>query len=318
MKRLFTLALAIAVVGSITVDAQRRGRLLRPSVNMVTLTYQGMTRRYLLHVPPAPDGALVLAFHGGSESPQNLEEISGLSALADRERFIVAYPEGIGKSWADGRGTTVADRQGVDDVGFARSVVADIARSHTVDRTRVYATGASNGGIFANRLGCDAADTFAAIAPVIGTMPSAVAPGCHPSAAVAVIGVQGVADPVVPFDGGDVGGTLAGEAAGGRVESSRATQELWRSLEGCPGNLTTVLEPPRVQDGTSVTRRSYDGCRAGAGVVWYEVAGAGHRWYPHESRGLEERMARRALGVSSQNIDASYVIWQFFAGHPRR
>ena len=315
MKRFIPAAVAFMLVASIGVDAQRRASLSRP---LVSITYQGMTRRYLLHAPPAPNGSLVLAFHGGSETPENLQEISGLSTLADKEHFIVAYPEGIGKSWADGRGTTVADRKGMDDVGFARSVVADIARSYPVDRARVYATGPSNGGIFANRLGCDAADTFAAIAPVIGTMPSAVASRCRPSAAVAVIGVQGVADPVVPFDGGDVGGTLDGEAAGGRVESSRATQELWRSLDGCAANLTTVIDPPRVHDGTSVTRRSFDGCRAGTEVVWYEVTGAGHRWYPHESRGLPERMARRTLGISSQNIDASYVIWQFFAAHPKR
>jgi len=87
----------------------------------VTITYQGMSRRYLLHAPANPSGALILAFHGGSETPENQEEISGFSQMSDREGFIVAYPEGIGKSWADGRGTTVADQKGVDDVGFAKA-----------------------------------------------------------------------------------------------------------------------------------------------------------------------------------------------------
>src|SRR5438105_2966318 len=284
----------------------------------IAITFQGMTRHYLLHAPAAATGALVLAFHGGGETGAQQEEMSGFDALADREHFIVAYPEGIGKSWADGRNTTTADKQSVDDVGFAKAIVADIARTHTVDRARVFATGPSNGGIFSNRLGCDAADTFAAIAPVIGTMPSNIAPGCHPSAPVAVVGVQGVADPVVPFNGGDVGGTLEGAAAGGAVQSSRATQELWRSLNGCSSAVAATSLPIVVRDGTSVDRRSYSGCRAGADVVWYEIQGGGHRWPPKQASGPAEMLAGRTFGISSQNIDATATLWQFFAAHAKR
>jgi polyhydroxybutyrate depolymerase len=320
---------AVSVVG-VPLSAQRglRGRLagradtagasLSHGTQVVTLTFHSMTRRYLLHAPPGANGALVLAFHGGGETPQNQEQISGLDALADRERFLVAYPEGIDKSWADGRGTTSADMKGIDDVGFAKAVVDDIATTHTVDRRRVFATGPSNGGIFANRLGCDAADTFAAVGPVIGPIASRLAPTCHPSAPVAVIGVQGVADPVVPFAGGEVGGTLEGAAAGGQVDGSRATQELWRLLDGCSATPASTLEPVRANDGTSVTRRVFSGCREGVDVVWYEIQGGGHRWPPHRAQGLAELVARRTLGVSSQNLDATEAIWTFFAAHPKR
>ncbi len=326
--RMFPVVMVVAVLLITPLAAQRPRGTFQPApaepsarttnaTQSISMTYQGMTRRYLLHVPSGASGALVLAFHGGSETPENQEDISGLSALSDRERFIVAYPEGIGKSWADGRGSTTADKQGVDDVGFAKAVVADIARTHVVDRARVFATGPSNGGIFSNRLGCDAADTFAAIGPVIGTIASALAPGCHPSAPVSVIGIQGVSDPVVPFNGGKVGGSLEGAAAGGMVESSRATQELWRSLDGCGAMPASTNEPPRAHDGTSVTRREFSGCRSGVDVVWYEIEGGGHRWPPHEGRGVQEILARRTLGVSSQNMEASETLWRFFAAHPR-
>jgi polyhydroxybutyrate depolymerase len=283
----------------------------------VTIRAGGVSRRYVLHAPADAGGALVLAFHGGGETPEEQERFSGLDALADREHFIVAYPEGIGRSWADGRGTTNADRQHVDDVGFAKAVVEDIARTHRVDRGRVFATGPSNGGIFVNRLGCEAADVFAAVAPVIGTMAAPLAPACRPSAPVSVVGIQGVADPVVPFSGGTVGGTLAGAAAGGSVTGSRMTEELWRRVDGCrPAPAITPL-PPTVRDGTSVTRRVFEGCRAGSGVEWYEIANGGHRWPPRMARGAAERTARRLLGISSQNLDASAVIWRFFAAHAR-
>ncbi|HZR23737.1 MAG TPA: PHB depolymerase family esterase [Vicinamibacterales bacterium] len=323
------LAVTIAVTVVAVADAQQRGLRGRIAARRgeksatavgaqsVTITVQGMSRRYLLHAPTAASGAVVLAFHGGGETPENQEEISNFDALSDRDRFIVAYPEGVGKSWNDGRGTTTAEKDGVDDVAFAKAIVADIAKSHTVDRARVYATGPSNGGIFVNRLACDAADTFAAVAPVIGTIGTTYVPKCHPSTSVAVVGVQGVADPVVPFNGGEVGGTLKGSAAGGNVESSRATQEFWRSQNGCGATVTSTALPVRVQDGTSVTKRVYSGCRSEASVVWYEIEGGGHRWPPHHADGIKEAMAKRTLGASSQNIDASDVIWNFFSQHHR-
>src|SRR6478672_10126024 len=127
-----TLLFATCLNGQIRRRLPRRNEETSTSVSTqsINLTYQGMKRRYLLHVPAAGSGALVLAFHGGSETSENLEEISGLSQLSDREHFTVAYPEGIDKSWADGRHSTAADRKGVDDVGFAKAIVADIAKNH--------------------------------------------------------------------------------------------------------------------------------------------------------------------------------------------
>jgi len=289
------------------------------------MTFQGLARRYLLHVPTGGRTghdeplALVVAFHGGGETPENLEEVTGFDALSDRERFVVAYPEGIERSWADGRGTTAADKKGVDDVGFAKAVVADIVRAQSIDLARVFATGPSNGGIFSNTLGCLASDTFAAIGPVIGTIAAPIALKCRPTDPVAVAGVQGVDDPVVPFGGGEVGGTLAGAAAGGVVESSRRTQDLWRSLNGCAPQPTSTTLPVNVHDGTSVTVRAYSHCAGGADVVWNEIEGGGHRWPPHRSdRLIVERLASRTLGASSQNINASETLWRFFAMHARQ
>ena len=256
----------------------------------------------------------MLAFHGGGQVAAQMQQISGLDALADREHFIVAYPEAVERSWADGRNETSAEKQGVDDVGFAKAVVGDIARTRTVDRARVFATGLSNGGVFTHRLACDAADTFAAIGPVIATMATRVAASCRPSAPVGVVSVVGIADPSVRFDGGAVGD----RAEGGRMQASRATEELWRSLNDCRPMVTSTPLPVLVPDGTAVVRRTYAGCRGTGDVVWYEIEGGGHRWPPHSYEGAEEASALRENGVSSRNINASEVIWAFFAAHPRR
>ena len=249
------LAVAVAVAGlAASLEAQREGggRQGASAARTVALSFQGRMRQYVLYVPGAPNGSLVLAFHGGGQTAALMQRISGFDALADREHFIVAYPEAFERSWADGRNVTIAEKQGIDDVGFAKAVVADIAGTHTIDGSRVFATGLSNGGIFSHRLGCEAADTFAAIAPVIGAIATNPAASCRPSAPVAVVAVQGVADPSMPFDGGYVGG----RPEGGSVLSSRATQELWRSLNGCAPTAESTPLPIVVQDGTSVDRRS--------------------------------------------------------------
>jgi polyhydroxybutyrate depolymerase len=274
-----------------------------PGARRLELAFQGRMREYLIHVPAAPNGSLVLAFHGGGQTAAQLERITGLDALADREHFIVAYPQAFERSWADGRNETSAEKQGVDDVGFAKAVIDDIAKRQTIDRSRVFATGLSNGAIFTHRLACDTADMLAAIAPVIGAVAKNTAASCRPRVPVAVVAVQGRADPSVPFDGNE------------HLQSSRATEEMWRTLNGCAPQVTSTTLPAIVQDGTSVEQRSYTSCRTHGDVVWYEIIGGGHRWPPET---VSDARSQAENGVSSQNLNASEVIWAFFKTHGRR
>jgi polyhydroxybutyrate depolymerase len=304
MRHVLHVILAFVVVtGQAALVTAQRGRegAASSTALRVGLSFQSRPREYLLYVPAAPTGSLVLAFHGGGSTAAQLQRVTGLTALADREHFIVAYPEAVERSWADGRNETSAEKQGVDDVGFAKALVEDIARTQTIDRSRVFATGLSNGAIFTHRLACEAADTVAAIAPVIGAMAKHTSASCRPGRPVAVVAIQGRSDPSVPFDGNE------------QLRSSRETEEVWRSLNGCAPTVVSVPLPVLVQDGTSVERRSYASCRGD--VVWYEIAGGGHRWPPET---VSDARSQAENGVSSQNLNASEVIWAFFNGHARR
>jgi len=147
-----------------------------------------------------------------------------------------------------------------------------------------------------------------------GNIATNIVGSCHPSAPVSLIAVQGLADPSVAPEGGYVGGS----PPGGLMQGHRATLELWRSLDGCAPEAVSTPMPVLVQDGTSVVRRSYGNCRGMAEVAGYEIEGGGHRWPPHVFDGPAEAAARRENGVSSGNLNASDVIWSFFAAHPRR
>jgi polyhydroxybutyrate depolymerase len=91
--------------------------------------------------------------------------------IADRDGAIIVYPDGLGRGWNDGRtdlkSKAVAEQ--VDDIGFLRALPRKISSQFPVDTTRVFATGRSNGGPMSYRLACDAADVFAAVAPVAWT-----------------------------------------------------------------------------------------------------------------------------------------------------
>ncbi|BBY90062.1 hypothetical protein MTOK_58440 [Mycolicibacterium tokaiense] len=164
------------------------------------IDFGGLPRTYVLHVPPGPVNGLVINLHAGGHTGASQQALTHFDGIADAHGFVVAYPDGIDFSWADGRGASVPDRQGVDDVGFISALVNQLVTQFNIDPNRVYATGLSAGAFMANRLACERADIFAAIAPVDGTLGTNYA--CAPSEPVAVMATHGTADPVVPFNGG--------------------------------------------------------------------------------------------------------------------
>jgi polyhydroxybutyrate depolymerase len=250
-----------------------------------------------------PGAPLVLALHGRLGQGRNQAKLTGFDAVADEAGFIVAYPDGVSRSWADGRGTTPADRDGVDDVGFLSTLIDHFVEQHGVDAHRVYVTGMSNGGMMSFRLACELSGRIAAIAPVAAQMSEAVAAGCAPSRAVPVMLVVGTEDPLVPFTGGQVFGDR------GAVLSASEVRSRWAQWNGCPaqGPLTELLEDRAPDDGTRVRRELHTGCRDGAEVLLYAVEGGGHTWPGGQRYAREARVGRIC-----RDLDASRAIWGFF------
>jgi polyhydroxybutyrate depolymerase len=264
----------------------------------------GVTRRYFLYLPstwhrgrPAP---LVLVFHGGGGRASGIAPHTGFSRLAEREGFVVAYPQGLNGRWNDGRGYAATH----DDVGFMRALLDTLERELAIDPRRVYATGISNGAMFAYRLACDLPGVFAAVAPVAGAMPADLAPACAHTQPVSVLAFQGTADPLMPYAGGGVARRR------GRVLSAERSIAFWATTSGCAAAPVTTDEPDRVTDGTRVRRTEYGACREGRAVELYTIEGGGHTWPGGPPVG-------GSVGQVTREIDATPVIWAFFAEHPR-
>lgn len=265
-----------------------------------SLTWDGRERTYRLYRPrtlptPAP---LVVVLHGGFGSGQQAESSYGWDGLADRERVLVAYPDGLGRAWSAGGGCCGSSgREGVDDVGFVAHVVSAVQQSVPVDPARIYATGISNGGLLAYRLACDST-VFAAIGPVAATMLGDCA---HP-APVSVIHVHGAADRNIRLDGRR--GEGVAHIDGPPVPSVIAH---WRAVDGCPGASVSASPPVTV---------SLAECPNGRAVELVTVDGAGHQWPGAARRPVVEK----ALGLDppSTALDATATIYRFFAAHPKQ
>jgi polyhydroxybutyrate depolymerase len=275
-----------------------------PCTGTGELEHGGRTRTFQYHLPTGvkAQAPLVLALHGRLGQGKNQAELTGFDGVAESGGFIAVYPDGVRRSWADGRGMTPADKQGVDDVGFLTTLVDHFIEKFGADRRRVYATGMSNGAMMSYRLACERADRFAAIAPVAAQMGQKLAGRCAPSRPVPIISFVGTADPLVPFEGGEVSGDR------GPVLSAARTREKWATFAGCEGAPAVTRESdPEPGDGTQVRRESHGPCREGAEVIFYVVEGGGHTW-PGGSRYLSERL----IGRTTQDIDASSTAWEFF------
>ncbi|MCK9893523.1 PHB depolymerase family esterase [Frankia sp. AgB32] len=244
--------------------------------------------------------------HGAGGLAAQVEQQTGLSEVADQAGFLAVYPNGGGRlgtallTWNAGTCCGYAHQTGPDDVAFVAALLDQVARDYAVDSRRIYVTGMSNGGMMAYRLGCELADRIAAIAPVSGALDTVT---CAPSQPVPVIAFHGTADQKVRYAGGD--SSLAGLRQGDeRADRSVAeAMSFWTRRDGC------AATPTRSQQG-AVRHDVYGSCASGVAVELYSIEGAGHAW-PGGTR------PRNEADAPPPAPNASEVMWQFFAAHPR-
>ncbi|WAJ46324.1 PHB depolymerase family esterase [Mycobacterium sp. Aquia_216] len=265
----------------------------------------GMDRTYVLHVPPGDPVGLVLSLHGGGGTGKGQRGLTEFDAVADANKLLVVYPDGYDKSWADGRGASPADRRHIDDVGFLVALADKLRNDYNIAPGHVFATGMSNGGFMSNRLACDRADVFSAIAPVAGTLGIGVV--CNPSQPVSVWEAHGTGDPLVRFKGGDV----RGRGGLSHSISVKSMVDKWRSADGCQGDPVVELLP-NVGDGTVVHRFDSTACAASTEVVLYQIDNGGHTW-----PGGKQYLPKAVIGPTSRALDGSESIAQFFLAHAR-
>jgi polyhydroxybutyrate depolymerase len=258
---------------------------------------------------------LVIALHGNSpdSSGAMMRTWTSFEAHAEEWGIAVASPDGCHGSWADGRGVTPADADGVDDVAFLSALIDWSAEHHGTRADHTIVAGISNGAFMAHRMAVQASDRVAAFGAVAGALPAALLEE-QPAYAVSALLINGDADPLVSLDGGYSRHRGPGGELRGRVLSQAETTEYWRTTDGCGSgpDVETVEETPPSPDRPGwlgLTRRTIGGGIGGTRVVTVTVHGGGHTW-PGMAP-ITDPQAIAAIGLAAQNLDAAAEIIRF-------
>jgi polyhydroxybutyrate depolymerase len=276
------------------------------------LEWDGRVRTFSWYQPDrrALTPALVFVLHGsmGDGDMARASFAYEFERLAEQHGFIPVFPDGFEGHFNDCRkaGPYSANELEIDDVGFLSAVVDSLATSANADASRVYATGLSNGGNMALRLGLEMPGLFRAVAPVATALPLDDNLDCTKSGkAVALLLMNGTADPMNPYQGGTV--ALYGLFGNrGEVLSSQDTVAYFANLAGHKQPPTQRELPDRNTDDAGTVLVTEWLAPAKPPVALYTVTGGGHA-APHPHMSLP-----KLLGGSNHDFIAAEAIWEFF------
>jgi polyhydroxybutyrate depolymerase len=266
-----------------------------------SIIVDGLKRDFVTYLPAgftANDKLpVIISLHGRLGTAERQMKFADFRPIADREKFIIVCPQGINRSWNDGRGTP-AHEKGVGDVNFINELIKYVIKTFHADDSRIYVTGMSNGGFMASRLACELNKHIAAIAVVGASMDKQE--GYEPKD-MPVMYIQGTKDPLVPFEGGAMK-----RGAGGSIYGHEELLKQWAAVDSCKENPVVTNLPVKIDDGSSVTREEYYN-KYGAEVIGYTIVGGGHTW-----PGGTQYLPKAIIGPLSHNLNACEVIWDFF------
>ncbi|GAC1350225.1 MAG: PHB depolymerase family esterase [Ktedonobacteraceae bacterium] len=275
------------------------------------------SRNYKLYIPSGYTGhvvPLVIMLHGCTQTPADFAVGTGMNVLAEKEMFLVAYPEqaksaNSSKCW---NWFQSSDQQrDMGEPSLIAGITQQIMGAYNVDSNRVYVAGLSSGGAMAAIMAATYPDLYAAVGVHSGLAYGAA----HdlPSAFAAMNGGVGQharplarAIPIIMFHG-DRDTTVATTNADSTVE-----QWLQTTSDGSGAMHETVrdavVERGRVAGGHAYTRSIYYDVSGRAIVEKWMVHQSGHAWSGGNARGSY---------TDSKGPDASSEMVRFFHEHPR-
>lgn len=268
------------------------------AVEYATIMDGGFQREYIYHHPSSalPNCPLVFVCHGYTGSAEDIMDYSEFNSLADEFGFAVCYPQGIEDNGGDTFWNVGYDFHGnetVDDVVFLQNLNAYLQSNNSLDPTKVFCTGMSNGGDLCYMLACEASETFRAVAPISGMVLQDIVDDCTPDEEVSILEIHGTNDNVTFYDGdpNNIGGW-------GVYLGMTQTMAFYNGLFGLTIQDSGNLPNTNTGDGSTVSYEKYGHSESCTEVWLYTVNDGGHDW-------------PGAWG--NMDIEASREAWNFFA-----
>lgn len=280
-----------------------------------TINLNGVERTYYIHVPASVStnsrSPLFVVFHGLGGHGSRMAQRTGFNDIADREGFIVVYPNGQDGSWIDAGPDSLRLREeaGILDLAFIDELLTTVDSEYGIDPSRVYATGVSNGALFSYLLACQRADRFAAVGLVAGAGITGATEACDPESPISYIAFHGTDDSIVPYEGAEI---ASGFPELGHYLGAEQALQFWATSNSCeePPEIVEIEDSPIIDNSTAHLTR-YGNCEDSTAVELYTLDHGGHTWPGHPP-------SSDALGATNRDIDASELIWEFFESHPKQ
>jgi polyhydroxybutyrate depolymerase len=252
----------------------------------IEFMHKNVKRKYLLHVPQelSDNSPLVFVLHGyHGDARDYVDQV--MNRLADDNGFAVCYPQGTDDREGIPHWNARLKISEVDDVGFLSALASDLQDKHSLNKSRTFVCGISNGGFMSYTLVAEKPEVFKAAASVIGTMSGHAWEHRDAIRPVPILQISGLHDEIVPYNGSmsEVGGW-------GGAPDQDVIMEFWRKL-----NKTSSEEV--IQLSKQTTAHHYKDGVNGNEVWHYQIKNFGHK-VP----------GKRELGT-----EVAQVIWQFFS-----
>ena len=269
-----------------------------PGDQTIPISSDGMRRVFIVHLPPSNASQslpVVINYHGYDNTAASMERYTNMGAEADKEHFIVVFPQGAldnanppKPSWNAGIGE-FGPTGTVDDVQFTRDMIGYLLKNYCADARRIYVTGYSIGASMAYRVACTLSDQIAALATVEGAFYHIPPNGCQASRPLPVLEIHGLADQLAPYNGAPP------------KLSVQTFLNLWFAIDKCnTGVSQTICQQ------SDVTATKWPKCTNGTVIEHYKISDGGHVW-PGSA------IPMPTLGYTTHTIDANVVIWSFFS-----
>ncbi|QIW96942.1 hypothetical protein AMS68_002460 [Peltaster fructicola] len=229
-------------------------------------------RDYYVHIPAnyQTNSAtkVYFSFHGAGKDALGQEKLSGLSDPYFNPSGIAVYPEGQDGYWLSHPGVS---EDSPNDIDFVLDILKWLDDKLCIDKSRLYASGKSNGGGLTNLLACDprTAASFAAFAGVSGAYyEDKLARNCNPGRVVPFLSFHGLNDTTIPYDGKD------GDTDAKSTYPIDKWVHDWLSRDGVPSSAQPVVSNPfDLVQKSSWSRDGYADV-----VTHYKENNFGHVW----------------------------------------
>lgn len=265
-----------------------------------SFNHENEKRRYMIYLPQAyhsktdKNFPVVFNFHGGGMTMTEHMFYTGMNETAEKNEFIVVYPQGIKEDWNVGFGMSYT--KGTNDVGFIDFLLTNLMEEYRIDKQRVYATGLSRGGFFTHRLAAELPERFSAIASIGAPLPDSVAVFHKHKIPVSVMTIHGTADSIVKYKGKE-----------NAYFSAEETYQYWNNHNEVENfaEITEIIDYLK-NDNTSVHIKTK--VQNGISGTLVSIKNGGHTWPGRNAFNIGF-----PLGITTQEIDVNELVWKFFS-----